>query len=206
MPVRYLSGDLLLHERAKKERTMELQIIGKNVKITQSMRDYIQKKVDRLGRYLPGIDDAKVEINQEKTKAPEHRFTVQVTIRSKGLLLRGEERSINANAAMDMVIEVLARQIKRYKGKVNRKEKTASLARQIGEEEIAVTGKKKTTEPELVKVKRFIVKSMTVDESTEQMELLGHDFFLFVNDESGELNLIYRRKDGNYGLIVPEMA
>jgi putative sigma-54 modulation protein len=185
---------------------MELQIIGKNVKITQSMRDYIQKKVDRLGRYLPGIDDAKVEINQEKTKAPEHRFTVQVTIRSKGLLLRGEERSINANAAMDMVIEVLARQIKRYKGKVNRKEKTASLARQIGEEEIAVTGKKKTTEPELVKVKRFIVKSMTVDESTEQMELLGHDFFLFVNDESGELNLIYRRKDGNYGLIVPEMA
>jgi putative sigma-54 modulation protein len=185
---------------------MELQILGKNVKVTQSMRDYIQRKVDRLGRYLPGIDDAKVEINQEKTKSPEHRFTVQVTIRSKGLLLRGEERSINANAAVDMVVEVLARQIKRYKGKVNNKEKNVSLARQMGEAEVVVTGKKKTSVPELVKVKRFIVKSMTVDESTEQMELLGHDFFLFVNDESGELNLIYRRRDGNYGLIVPEMA
>jgi putative sigma-54 modulation protein len=66
--------------------------------------------------------------------------------------------------------------------------------------------KKKATYPELVKTKRFIVKSMTVEESTEQMELLGHDFFLFVNNDNGELNLIYRRKDGNYGLIVPELA
>lgn len=185
---------------------MELHIIGKNVKVTQSMRDYIQKRVDRLARYLPGIDDAKVEINQEKTKAPEHRFTVQITIRNKGLLLRGEERGINANAAVDMVAEVLARQIKRHKGKITKKEKNASIARQMGEVEIAAAGKKRSSVPELVKVKRFIVKSMTVDESTEQMELLGHDFFLFVNDENGELNLIYRRKDGNYGLIVPEMA
>ena len=185
---------------------MELQIIGKNVKVTQSMRDYVQKKIDRLVRYLPTIEDAKVEINQEKTKAPEHRFTVQITIRNKGMLLRGEERSINVNAAVDMVAEVLARQIKRHKGKVNKKDKSVLTARKAGEEVIAVTGKRRASLPEVVKVKRFIVKSMTVDESTEQMELLGHDFFLFVNDENGELNLIYRRKDGNYGLIVPEMA
>lgn len=185
---------------------MELQIIGKNVKVTQSMRDYIQKRMDRLVRYLPSIDDAKVEINQEKTKAPEHRFTVQITIRNRGMLLRGEERSINTNAAVDMVVEVLARQIKRHKGKINRRDKGISIARQVGEVETQAIGRKRAAIPEVVKVKRFIVKSMTVDESTEQMELLGHDFFLFVNDENGELNLIYRRKDGNYGLIVPEMA
>lgn len=185
---------------------MELQIIGKNVKVTQSMRDYVRKRMDRLVRYLPGIDDAKVEINQEKTKAPEHRFTVQITIRNRGILLRGEERSINVNAAVDMVVEVLARQIKRHKGKINKKDKSVSMARQVGEVETASVARKRAALPEVVKVKRFIVKSMTVEESTEQMELLGHDFFLFVNDEDGELNLIYRRKDGNYGLIVPEMA
>lgn len=186
---------------------MDLQVIGKNLEVSQSMRDYVQRKMNRLVRYLPGIDDAKVEIRREKTKSPEHRFTVQITVRNRGMLLRAEERGINVNAAIDMVVEVLARQIKRYKGKASdRKDKGVSLARQMGDVEIAEAGKKRTTSPELVKIKRFIVKSMTVEESTEQMELLGHDFFLFVNDENGELNLIYRRKDGNYGLIVPELA
>ena len=80
------------------------------------MRDYVQRKMNRLARYLPGIDDVKVEIRREKTKSPEHRFTVQITVRNRGMLLRSEERGINVNAAIDMVIEVLARQIKRYKG------------------------------------------------------------------------------------------
>jgi putative sigma-54 modulation protein len=186
---------------------MELQVIGKNLEISQSTRDYVQRKMNRLVRYLPGIDDAKVEIRREKTKSPEHRFTVQITVRNRGMLLRAEERGINANAAIDMVVEVLARQIKRYKGKASdRKDKGVSIARQMGSVEVPEAGKKRATSGELVKIKRFIVKSMTVEESTEQMELLGHDFFLFANDENGELNLIYRRKDGNYGLIVPELA
>jgi putative sigma-54 modulation protein len=186
---------------------MDLQVIGKNLEVSQSMRDYVQRKMNRLVRYLPGIDDAKVEIRREKTKSPEHRFTVQITVRNRGMLLRAEEKGINANAAIDMVVEVLARQIKRYKGKVNdRKDKGVSIARQMGNIEAAEVSKKRATSPELVKIKRFIVKSMTVEESAEQMELLGHDFFLFVNVENGELNLIYRRKDGNYGLIVPELA
>ena len=186
---------------------MDLQVIGKNLEVSQSIRDYVQRKMNRLIRYLPGIDDAKVEIKREKTKSPEHRFTVQITVRNRGMLLRAEEKGINANAAIDMVIEVLARQIKRYKGKASdRKDKGVSIARQMENIEAAEVSKKRTTAPELVKIKRFIVKSMTVEESTEQMELLGHDFFLFINDENGELNLIYRRKDGNYGLIVPELA
>ena len=186
---------------------MDLQVIGKNLEVSQSTRDYVQRKINRLVRYLPGIDDAKVEIRREKTKAPEHRFTVQITVRNRGMLLRAEERGINANAAIDMVVEVLARQIKRYKGKaIDRKDKGVSMARQMGNIETAEVSKKRATSPELVRIKHFIVKSMTVNESTEQMELLGHDFFLFVNDENGELNLIYRRKDGNYGLIVPELA
>jgi putative sigma-54 modulation protein len=186
---------------------MDLQVIGKNLEVSQSMRDYVQRKMNRLVRYLPGIDDAKVEIRREKTKSPEHRFTVQITVRNRGMLLRAEEKGINANAAIDMVVEVLARQIKRYKGKASdRKDKGVSIARQMGNIEAAEVSKKRAASPELARIKRFIVKSMTIEESAEQMELLGHDFFLFVNDENGELNLIYRRKDGNYGLIVPELA
>ena len=185
---------------------MELQVVGKNVEITQATQDYVRKKIDKLVRYLPKTDEAKVEIAKEKTKSPKHRFTVQITIRSKGILLRGEENGANVNIAVDAVTEVIARQIERYKGKSYRKGRGVSASRQIlAPEGVAVDGEADVL-PKVVKVKRFSVKSMSLDEATEQMELLSHDFFLFVNDDSGALNLVYRRKNGNYGLIEPMLA
>jgi putative sigma-54 modulation protein len=186
---------------------MELLVVGKNFEITQSVRDYLTKKINKLIRHLPDIDEAKVEIHEEKTKSPEHRVSVQVTIKNRGTLLRGEERSANVHTAIDAVIDVLERRIERYKGKFNKRGRGTYLAQQIpavSEKEVA--NKKTGLMPELVRVKRFAVKSMTVEEATEQMELLSHDFFLFVNSESGELNLVYRRKDGDYGLIETELT
>lgn len=185
---------------------MELMVVGKNFEITQSIRDYLAKKIKKLTRHLPDIDEAKVEIHEEKTKSPEHRVSVQITIKSRGTLLRSEERSANAHTAIDAVIDVLGRRIERYKAKFEKKGRGANSARHIPAVSENVTSRKDSFTPELVRIKRFTVKSMTVEDATEQMELLSHDFFLFVNGESGELNLIYRRKDGNYGLIETEIV
>ncbi len=186
---------------------MDINFIGKNVEITRAMEDYARTKLSKLTRYLPEINDIQIEISEEQTRSPEDRFTVQVTVRTKGSLFRGEERSQNVNAAVDSVTEVLARRIKRHKDKRIKRGKGVSLARQGYETEGAVQGEEEEeTWPEVVRIKRFTVRSMTVDEAAEQMELLSHDFFLFVNAENGSLNLVYRRKDGNYGLIEPQLA
>jgi putative sigma-54 modulation protein len=185
---------------------MDLQIVGKNLEITQSMDQYLNKKISKLVRFLPTIDEAKAELSEEKTKSPDHRFTVQVTLRIKGTLLRGEEKGANMNAAIDAVTESLARQVKRYKGKLQSKKRDAALAKQTEKLRAAKTEEKPEILPELVRTKRFQVKLMSLEEAAEQMELLNHDFFLFLNSETGMLSLVYRRRDGNYGLIEPELA
>jgi putative sigma-54 modulation protein len=186
---------------------MELQVAGKNVEVTQQVKDYLNKKMKKLIRYLPNMDEAKVEIQEEQTKSPNHRVVVQITLRNKGDLLRAEERSSNVNTAIDAVTEVLSRRIERYKGKFDKKARGALMARKFSPT-VAETMVEEKLEiiPEVVRTKRFFVKSMDIAEAGEQMELLSHDFFLFLNSESGELNLIYRRKDGNYGLIEPVLA
>jgi len=126
---------------------------------------------------------------------------VQVTIDSGGTLLRGEERAEDLFAAIDKVATIMGRQIEHYKGKLYEKRRGSSLARSEPSEEIETRPQRK-----VVKVKRFAVKPMSVAEATDQMELLGHDFFLFFNDDTEKLNLLYRRKDGNYGLIEPELG
>ena len=185
---------------------MELQVFGKNMEISPVLENYVQKKIGKLARYLPNIADAKVEIHDENTKSPKQRFTVQVTLNSKGVLLRGEERGENVNVAVDAVAEVLERQIERYKGKLQEKGRGVSLARQAAVLERTVASEASEYLPSIVRIKRFAVKPMSVAEAVEQMELLSHSFFLFVNAENGVLSLLYRRNDGNYGLIEPEMA
>jgi putative sigma-54 modulation protein len=183
---------------------MDFQVFGKNIEITPQIEDYVQKKTERLTRYLPQIDEAKVEITESKTKSPDDRVTVQITVRSKGSLLRAEEKDANVNPAIDKVVDTLARQISRYKGKFVKKGKGGSIGEKIAEAEENAQNQKEVV-PEIVRVKRFFVKSLSVDEAAEQMELLGHDFFLFLNNDSGVINVLYRRKDGNYGLIEPEL-
>ncbi len=183
---------------------MKLQIFSKNMEIPPDVESYVQKKIGKLTRYLPDISEAKVEIHEENTRAPQHRYTAQVTLNSRGVILRGEERGEGVRAAVDTVADVLERQIERYKGKLQHKERGHSLTRQAPEE--TVTREKPANLPEVVRVKRFAIKPMSLKEASDQMELLGHSFFLFVNSDNDRLCLLYRRDDGNYGLIEPELA
>jgi putative sigma-54 modulation protein len=178
---------------------MELKITAKNIELTDTVRQLIESKLGKLGRHLPDIREYKVEIAQEKTKNAKEHFVVQLTIDSHGTLLRGAERGEDLPAAIKKVASVINRQIERFKGKLYEKGRGTSPKDKAVEEPLPPAGK-------VVKVKRFAVKPMSPAEAIDQMELLGHDFFLFFNAESNELNLLYRRHDGDYGLIEPEMG
>ena len=182
---------------------MKLQITAKNnVEVSETTRAYVEKKVGKLGRYLPSLDEGKVEISREGAKLPEQRFIVQVTLDSRGTLIRAQEKSKDMRTAIDKIVDVLSKRIERYKGKLHDKNRGVSFARQgaaIEEEEIEAPKR-------VVKTKHFLVKPMPIDEAISQMELLGHDFFLFIDADTERLNLLYRRDDGNYGLIEPEQG
>jgi len=188
---------------------MDLVIKGKHLEVEEAAQEYIRSKINKLERHLPDIGEVKVEVSQEMTKAVESRYVVQVTINSHGTLLRGEEKASNISAAVDSVVDVLNRQIERFKGKLYRSKRRRipppqkQLAAELTEpEEEAVVEERR----EIVKVKRFPVKPMSPEEAVDQMELLSHNFFIFFNAENERFSLLYRRSDGNYGLIEPELA
>ncbi len=180
---------------------MELQITGTNTEITPAVRSYVERKLGRLNRHLPNVLESKIEISEEKTRSPQQRFVVRITVNGSSTRLHGEERGGDLFKAIDKVAATMTRQMEHRKGKLYEKGRGDSLARSGFSGELEVT-----RTPEVVKVKRFAIKPMSVMEATEQMELAGHDFFLFFNAETEELNLVYRRKDGNYGLIEPEFG
>jgi putative sigma-54 modulation protein len=177
---------------------MEFSIKGKNIELTEEVEKYAQRRLDKLSRHLPNIAKIKVELTQEKTKSSESRYTAQVTIDHQGTLLRGEESAADIFTAIDAVIDMVSRQVERYKGKLyDRRKRPLSLRGRATIEE----------EPtKVVKVKHFPIKPMSPDEAIEQMELLGHNFFLFLNQDTSQLSVLYRRRDGNYGLIEPELG
>ena len=182
---------------------MKLQIVAKNnMEVSEMLESYVEKKIGKLDRYLPTIDEGKVEISREGAKVPEHRFTVQVTLESRGVLIRAQEKSNDIRAAIDKVADVLSKRVERYKGKLYDKGRGASFARQAA----SVQTDEVMPPRRVVKSKRFLVKPMPVDEAVNQMELLGHDFFLFMDADTEKLNLLYRRENGDYGLIEPELG
>jgi putative sigma-54 modulation protein len=185
---------------------MDLRITGKNMEVQADVRRYIERKLSRLGRHLPNIIEANVEIAEEKTKSPRQHFVAQVTIDSNGTLLRGEERGENLFTAIDKVAEIMDRQIEHYKGKLYRRGRGISPAKSGFVEETAEEASEELPLGKVVRVKRFEIKPVTVDEAVAQMELLGHDFYIFYNADSEEINLLYRRKGGNYGLIEPVLG
>jgi putative sigma-54 modulation protein len=182
---------------------MKLQIIAKNnVEVSETLEAYVEKKIGKLGRYLPTIGEGKAEISHEDAKLPEQRFSVQVTLDSKGVLIRAQEKSKDIRTAVDKVVDVLSKRIERYKGKLYDKGRGTSFARQGA----AIEAEESESSKRVVKSKHFLVKPMPVDEAINQMELLGHDFFLFIDADTERLNLLYRRKSGDYGLIEPELG
>jgi putative sigma-54 modulation protein len=186
---------------------MDIQITGKNLEVLPTVRSYITKKFSKVDKYLDKVLAFEVVVSEEKTRSPEQRSVVQVTINNHGTLLRAEERGPDTRTAIDKVVEVLDRQIEHYRGKLPyaNKRKSASIRTSESQTEVALEEDAATEDdgPKIVKTKKFDIKPMSLEEATDQMVLLSHDFFLFYNQDNNQLNLLYRRKDGNYGLIEP---
>lgn len=182
---------------------MEVVIKGRHIEITPGLHQYAEEKIKKLSRYL-NLPKAEVELSTEKNPRISANQTAEVTIYTRGPVIRGKESSADMHASIDLVTEKLEKQIKKYKGKVynNLNNKAHGLSPEAFE--LPAEGiEEEAEEPSIVKTKQFAVKPMTPEEATLQMELLGHDFFVFTNSETEELNVVYRRKDDNYGLIEP---
>jgi putative sigma-54 modulation protein len=193
---------------------MEIEVRGKKMQLSKAVENYASKKMGKLSHLLPSIVDTKVEISKEKAKSPTNRYVVQVTVKSDGMLIRAEERQADVYTAIDAADDVIRKQIGRFKGKYYlRNRRAARQRKELGVAVAAETGAELETDTErkrvpdvIVKAKRFPIKLMTVEEASVQMELLGHDFFIFLNADNNSFNVLYRRKDGAYGLIEPEVA
>ena len=185
---------------------MEMHVTGKNLELSPEAREYISRKMNKINKFLPTILSFDVVASQEQTRSPAQRFVVQVTVDSNGTLIRGEERGQDVHSAVDKVFEVMSRQIEHYKGKLQHGKGKGSIRTSTTEVVEAVAAEGEETGPRIVKNKRFEVKPMSMDEAVDQMQLLGHDFFLYYDPDVNKMNLIYKRKDGNLGLIEPTIT
>jgi len=186
--------------------TSNVKIFPKNLEMTDAINQYIDKKISKLDRHLNEIDEIQFDITYSKTaRVVNERYTAQMTLRGRGFILRAEERSDDLYAAIDLVTEKIKRQIERYKGKRYR---SFTAAKQSQEKTPLVEGNRDTDEveiPGIVKHKKFRITPMTESEAIEEMNLLGHeDFYIFFNNKTNAINVLYRRRDGNYGIIEPE--
>lgn len=185
---------------------MKIMTYGKNIDVTPALKDYAAEKLSKLGKYFEGEpQEAHVSLEVEKD-----RHIVEVTAYINGLILRGEEETHDMYASIDGVIEKLERQVHKYKTKIKKKliEKKQEFKEEYKEERTEELFKGFETdeeeyEPKIVRTKKFAIKPMDIQEAVMQMDLLHHDFFVFSNAETEEVNVVYRRKDGNYGLIEP---
>jgi putative sigma-54 modulation protein len=187
---------------------MQLSITGKNIDINDNIRKYVEKKIGRLDRYLPNIIDGRVELTKDEgARAAEDRQIAQVTLRTKNVVLRAEEASSDIFVSIDAVVDKMQRQADRYKGK--RWAKRTENGDLLAATAIAEEAEEETDDeekPGVVRVKRFHMVPMDEEEAIAQMELLGHDFYVFFNVNQNSINVLYRRKNGDYGLIQPDLA
>jgi putative sigma-54 modulation protein len=172
-------------------------ITGRNIDITDAIRATVDKKMSRLDKYFQNEMMATVTLNVEKL-----RQIVEVTIPISGTIVRAEESTDDMYTSIDKVIDVLERQIRRHKEKLKDKKHTRETIRFENIADLPVDDVEE--EGKVVKVKRFPLKPMDEEEAILQMELLRHAFFVFRNGETGEVNVVYKRKDGHYGLIEPQ--
>ena len=195
--------------------TVAVEIFARDMNVSNSLREYIEKKVSRLDKYLPSLTEAQVDVAEAKNaRSATDRQVAQLTVRMRGVVLRAEETSDDIYAAVDAVLDKMQRQIKRYKGKrwLNRSNGNGAEAQAVAvaeAEELAEADETEALEPAgvIARRKRFTVAPMNEEEALEQMLLLGHNnFFVFYNADSNRINVLYRRNDGSFGLIEPEVG
>lgn len=175
---------------------MAITVRGKNIDITPALKDYVEKRVGKITKYFDAHGEITVILTVEKG-----RHIVEVTLPVNGMLLRGEEATNDMYTSIDLVIEKLEKQIEKYKTKLSRKLRGGLFKGDLVPVSVEPV---ETDELKVVKTKRFAVKPMNVEEAILQMNMINHDFYVFMNSDSEDVNVIYRRKDGNYGLIEPE--
>ncbi len=174
---------------------MKFIIIGKNIEVTPGLKDAVQDKLGKLERYFTPNTEIHVTLSVEK-----ERQKIEVTIPVKGNIIRSEQVSSDMYVSIDLVEEIIERQLRKYKNKIVDKQQEAGDFQQAYVEDDWM-------EEETIKItrtKRFDVKPMYPEDACVQMELLGHNFFVFLNAETEEVNVVYKRKGGTYGLIEPE--
>src|SRR4051812_16497205 len=193
---------------------MRISYTGTNVEVTDAVKSYAEKRLQHLTHYFPNLREAHVALTTQRNWQ-----IVEVQLDADGRLIRAEERTPDAYASIDAVVDKLQKQIKRFKGKLIHRPRSPEEAAQKPatmmvepaaedeeDEEGALEAPEEEAEshPRLVRTKRFAVKPMNAEEAALQMELLHHDFFVFLNAETGQVNVVYQRRDGDYGLIEPE--
>jgi putative sigma-54 modulation protein len=182
---------------------MNFNIRGENIQVTEALRDYVEKKIGRLERYFdtPLPTDVHVTLRFLRGEA-----TIEVTIPLVGVIIRAEETHDDMYAAIDLVVEKLERQIRKHKTKLIRKfrlDNNRTLVREADPVQVA-DQVEEDVEINIVRTKRFDLKPMDAEEAVLQMDMLGHNFFVFQNAETNDVNVVYRRNDGRYGLIEPK--
>jgi putative sigma-54 modulation protein len=185
--------------------TEKIEIVARNMRITDNLKEYIEKKAVKLERHLQEIDEIRVEVTHAKSaRSATDRQVAQMTVHGKGFILRTEERAEDIRAAFDTALDKMQRQVERYKGKRHRGRGDGRSAAEVVEEEMPVDEETGELMPLIARRKKFIVLPMNEDEAVEQMRLLGHDnFFIFFNAEQNSIQVLYRRRNGTYGLIEP---
>jgi putative sigma-54 modulation protein len=176
---------------------MLLTVKGKNVEVTEALRGYAERKLGKLSKQLADQTRIELELAVERNPSIPNGHVAEATVWTKGPVLRARETSADMKASIDLLVEKLERQVVRYR----RKRRHEHEWHAPSTAEVVVPDEE--TEMAIVKTKQFTLNPMTPEEAVEQLELIGHDFFVFRNRESGEINVVYRRRDGDYGLIEP---
>jgi len=189
---------------------MRLQVKGKNVEVSPAIRSYAEEKLGKLDRQLADPTRVELELTVERNPSIADKIVAEATIWTKGPVLRAKERSTDMRASIDLLTDKLERQVIRYRQKRRRRghrDADRDGTGQIGTGGAIARGGAMATDeeggPVIVKTKQFTMHPMSAEEAILQLELVGHDFFVFRHEDSGEINVVYRRNDGNYGLIEP---
>ena len=198
---------------------MEVSVKPKNFKLPDTTEGHIRKHVERLGRHVENLHATEVLLSQEPTRSNPHRlqYRVQLTLHTRNNIIRSEVSNSEVLTAVDEAMENVSRQVERHKARRTRKKKgSLGLGRQAADlaaqdlldapELPEATEDSANGAGEIVRVKSFTVKPMFPEDAVEQMELLGHNFFVFLNAADERMSVVYRRNDGNYGLIQPELS
>jgi putative sigma-54 modulation protein len=179
---------------------MLVTVNGKNIEVTNALREYAEKKVAKIAKFFEKSPvGAQVTLSTERGK-----HIVDITVQVNGLLLRGEDKTNDMYGSIDGAIEKIEHQVHKFKTKINRKLKKENQVVLAPLPTMSANKEREEAEPQIRRTKRFAIKPMSIEEAVMQMDLLGHDFYVFSNSDTEEVNVVYRRKNGDYGLIEPE--